>query len=109
MTDNQRIMSPEEIADAAERLYEDKFRSHYESSHKGEFLVIDVFNEVAYFGKYPEDAMEKAERADPDGTFFLVRIGEPAAFDVGYTCEQNDTVASPIRRYPYRDAGLHPA
>ncbi|MXX91527.1 MAG: hypothetical protein F4213_17745 [Boseongicola sp. SB0677_bin_26] len=109
MTDNQRTMSPEEIADAAERLYEDKFRSHYESSHKGEFLAIDVFNEDAYFGKYPEDAMEEAERAVPEGTFFLVRIGEPAAFDVGYTCEQNDTVARPIRRYPYRDAGLQPA
>ena len=44
MTHSRSVLTPDQITDAAERLYEEEFRSQYESSHRGEFLTIDVVN-----------------------------------------------------------------
>ncbi len=83
-----QFMSPEEIAEAAERIYDTCFREKYEGIHDDEFLAIDVLNETAYHGMYPEDALTKARAAQPDGTFYLIRIGADATFNVGFIGEQ---------------------
>ncbi len=84
----EKPASPEEIAEAAERIYDARYREQYEGTCDNEFLAIDVTNEIAYHGTYPEDALTKAQEAVPDGTFYLMRIGAAATFNVGYIGEQ---------------------
>ena len=108
MTTNQP-MSPEQIAEAAERIYDASFRAQYEGSHDDEFVAIDVNSEIAYHGKYPEDALTKAQEAAPDGTFYLIRISAPATFNVGYIGEQQTELDGPLRPAAHRSSGLHPA
>lgn len=108
MTHSRSVLTPDQISDAAERLYEEEFRSQYESSHRGEFLAIDVVNMNAYLGSYPEDALKEASRAVPDGNFYLVRIGEPATFNVGYFGERERELDRPIRPVPHSLPGLQP-
>ena len=84
----EQPISPEEIAEAAERIYDTRFRKKYEGAYDDEFLAIDVINETAYHGTYPEDALTKAQEAVPDGTFYLIRIGATTTFNVGHIGEQ---------------------
>lgn len=109
MTTVQPLMSPNEIAERAKRIYADKFRETYEGSHDGEFLAVDVNSEEAYPGKYPEDAMNAADQAAPDGTFYLIRIGRETAFDMGFTGGQRHILDRALRRRAHGNAGLQPA
>ena len=102
-------MLPDEIAEAAERIYDARFREKYEGSHDDEFLAIDVINESAYHGKHPEDALEKAQEAAPDGTFYLIKIGAPATFNVGYIGEQQAELEGSLRLQSHRSTELQPA
>lgn len=108
MTTNQP-MSPEQIAEAAERIYEEQFRAQYEGSHNDEFLAIDVLNETAHLGTYPEDALGEAEKASPNGTFYLIRIGASATFNVGYTGEHTTDMDGALRSASYRAPEIRPA
>ena len=85
MTDKHHPMSFDDIATEAARIYDERFRERYEGEHDDEFLVIDVDSEEAYHGKYPEDALAKAEKTAPDGTLYMIKVGSPAAFSIGYT------------------------
>jgi hypothetical protein len=90
-------MSPDEIAQAAQNLYEERFRERFEGVHDGEFVVIDVINGDAYHGQYPEDALKKAQEASPDGTHHLIKIGSRAAFRIGFIGERNTNVERSLR------------
>lgn len=109
MTKPQLFLSPDQIAEVAERLYDNTFRSKYEGAHNGKFLAIDVVNEKAYLGQHPEDALKRAGDAVPDGMFYLVRIGETAAFNVGYIGEQESELDRSIRPLAHSLPGLQPA
>jgi hypothetical protein len=74
-----------EVAKVAERIYNDKYRTEYEISYPGKFVVIDVKSERAFVGDYSEDALQKALRECPGGIFHLFRIGADGAFRVGYS------------------------
>ena len=77
-------MTPDEIAQAAECIYAERFREEFEQSHDGEFVVIDVTSESAHLGQDAEDALEKAQQEFPDGEFHIIKVGSPAAFRIGY-------------------------
>jgi len=85
-----KYIPPEEIIQKGDSIYNDRYRDNYEKSHKGEFLAIDIEDEKAYPGKYPEDAIGLARTEKPDGKFYLVKVGEETAFHIGHTGERHD-------------------
>ena len=90
-------MLPDEIVEAAERIYDAKFRKQYEGSHDDEFVAVDVVSEAGFHGKYPEEALARAQESAPDGTFYLIRIGASATFNVGYIGEQETKLEGSLR------------
>ena len=92
-----RVMTPNEIVEVGERIYAESFQHLYEGQYDGQFLAIDVASEQAYLGEYPEDALGKAEAANPAGDFYLVKIGAAATFTVGYLGEHGTDVAWPLQ------------
>ena len=85
--------TPAEIATAAEKIYDEKYRTEFEREHRDHYVVIDIKTGEAYRGRWPEDAMQAASEAAPKGLLHLIRIGSPGAFRVSYTMDNADTRA----------------
>jgi hypothetical protein len=82
--------TPKAIADAGIKLYEDRFKKVFESSHRGQFVAIDVVHEVATLGASPSEALAKAKEKHADGVFYLIRVGFPSAYEFGVARENAD-------------------
>ena len=77
--------TPAEIATAAEKIYDEKYRREFERKYHDHYVVIDVKTGEAYRGQWPEEAIQAANETAPKGIFHLIRIGSPGAFRVSYT------------------------
>ncbi len=76
-------LTSDEIVRRGQLLYEQQIRAAVEADNRGKYLVLDVET-----GEYELDASElsawrRAEAKAPDGAFFLLRVGFPAAFRLG--------------------------
>ncbi len=58
----KNVMTPDEIADRGERIYQELFQNQYEGDHNGKYLAIDIENKKAYLGEHSEDALAEAEK-----------------------------------------------
>ena len=65
------LMTPDKIAEKGDEIYNRKFRKKHEGNNNGNFLAVDVINEKAYLGDYPEDALDNAEKNNSDTKFIL--------------------------------------
>lgn len=75
----------EEAAERGEAIYERGIRSKVESEHDGEYLVIDVATGEYSVSDNELAAFESAERKNPDGFFYVKRIGRKAVHRIGGT------------------------
>lgn len=83
----RRPTNPLALAEAAEKIYNVKYRVDFETHHIGKFAVIDVVTEQAYLGETPEEAYNQARQAAPKGMFHLIKVGERGAFRVSYAAD----------------------
>ncbi len=73
----------EEIAQRGQAIYDQQIRAQVETAHRGEFLVLNVET-----GEYEIDhneltALQRAKTKNPDGAFYILRIGATAAYRLG--------------------------
>jgi hypothetical protein len=85
------LNNPKAIAEAGERIYQEKFKAEMEPAQTGKFLAINVLKETASLGDTPEQAFEAARAADPAGVFHLVRVGYAGAFQMSYQYRHGST------------------
>ncbi len=73
----------EEIARLGREIYERDIRAAVERDHDGRFLTVDVT--TGRYGIADDElaAFDRAEEENPDGAFFLLRIGRRAAHRLG--------------------------
>ena len=69
----------EEIARLGREIYERAIRSAVERDHDGRFLAVDVTNGRYEIADDELGAFDRAEEKNPDGAFFLLRVGRRAA------------------------------
>ncbi len=86
MTD---VLTMDQIAELGEEIYASRLRKKHEGRHNDMFLAIDVTTRKGHLGQYPEDALKAGEEDNPEGQFYLKRIGSPATFHVSYIGEMN--------------------
>lgn len=84
MPDERLLDSPEKIAEAGERIYSEKYKAAYEQQHRGQYVAIDVLTDSVYLAQFPEEALDRARTAAPNGVFHLIRVGAPGAFRVSF-------------------------
>jgi hypothetical protein len=70
---------PPQIARAGRRVYE-HHRIALERHHRGQYVLIDIPTEKIFIADSPEVAYRQAEAEKREGPFYLVRVGERAAF-----------------------------
>lgn len=73
----------EEIARQGREIYDREIRRKVEGDHDGEFLVVDITSGRFSMGQDSEEAFEGAEEENPEGVFYLMRVGRKAAHRIG--------------------------
>lgn len=73
----------EEIARQGREIYEREIRREVEGDHDGEFLVVDITSGRFLIGHSSEEAFDRAEEENPEGVFYLMRVGRKAAHRIG--------------------------
>jgi len=77
------LNDPKQIAELGESIYARLYRAEYEQKHAGRYAAIDIDNESATIGQTASEALANAKLKSPHGFFHLIRVGHPAAFEVG--------------------------
>ncbi len=73
----------EEAAERGEAIYKREIRSKVESEHDGEFVVIDITTGEYSVSDNELAAFESAGRKNPDGFFYVKRVGRKAVHRIG--------------------------
>jgi hypothetical protein len=75
--------SSEEIAERGQALYEREVQGSLGASDRGKFLVLDIKTEDYELDADELAAVQRARAKRPNGAFYIVRVGHPAAFRLG--------------------------
>lgn len=78
------ILSPKIIAERGEKIYQDKLKDNLEIDKKGKYVAIEVETERYFIEDTPEEALQKAKQEFPDSIFYLIKIGYPGIYNVGW-------------------------
>lgn len=75
--------SSAEIAEKGQALYEREVQGSLLASDVGKFLVLDI--ETGNYELDTDDlaAVQRARAKRPDGAFYILRVGYPAAYRLG--------------------------
>jgi hypothetical protein len=76
-------MDAKSVAKRGNEIYSRKYKAKLEKSHRGEYLAIDIKNEESFLGNSPGEAAKKAEKKNPRGPFYLLRIGFTSVYRMG--------------------------
>jgi len=76
-------LSSDEICSRGQHLYEKSIRPLVETTHNGEFLVLDLQSGEYEIDKDEVAASDRATAKHPTGRFYILRIGAPAAHRLG--------------------------
>ncbi len=77
------LRDPNAVAKRGQEIYREKYQSEYETRYHGKFVVIDIATGEASVADSSEEAFEDARQKSPQGVFYLLRVGFPAAYRVG--------------------------
>ena len=73
----QAKLKAEEIARRGREIYEQNIRSEeFDREHDGEFLVLDTNTGNYAVGKDDDEAFDLMEQQNPEGLFYLMRVGK---------------------------------
>lgn len=75
--------TPEEIARRGREIYDRHIRSEVEAAHTGEFVIVDITSGDYAISTDESAAFELVEARNPDGIFYLLRVGYRAAHRIG--------------------------
>ena len=84
MTTKPSFTNPQEISEAGEKIYKERYQEEHEKLHLGRFAAIDVLSEKIVVADSPESAILEAQKTAPGGLFHLIKIGSPGAFRVSH-------------------------
>ena len=80
MAKGAEAMSPAQIAECGQRIYDERYRKKYERRHWGKLVAINIDTGEAFVGDNPVGAMDAARTRSSRGMVYLLRVGESGAF-----------------------------
>jgi hypothetical protein len=72
-----------QIAEQAERIYEQRLRATLEKAHTGLFVAIEPVSGDHFLGQTLSEAGAAARKSHPDRPSYIMRIGQKAAVHIG--------------------------
>jgi hypothetical protein len=84
---------PKAITEAGEAIYREMYQKDFEQNHAGMFVAVNINTKTASLGKTAAEAIQEAQKADPKGVLYLVRVGFPGAFQLSrYQSASQDSI-----------------
>lgn len=80
---NDRAYTTEETVRLGREIYEREVRERVESSHEGEYVVVDVRTGAWEVDEDDVAASDRALSKNPDAVLYFARVGRPAAYRLG--------------------------
>lgn len=77
------LEATDELAESGQRLYDERLKSLLEPEHEGEFVAIDPETERYFLGPTGLAALRAGRNELPGKLFYLLRVGQDAAYRVG--------------------------
>ncbi len=77
------FLDPQSIVQAGEKLYRERYQEEYEKEHLGRLVAIEIRTGKAFIGHTSGEAIRQGRADVPNGVFYLLRVGAPAAFRLG--------------------------
>ena len=75
--------TPEEVSACGEKIYQERIRAKVEAEHQGEFLVVDIETGAYEIDRDDLLATKRAIAKRPQAVLYGLRIGHPAAYQLG--------------------------
>ncbi len=75
------------VAEAARRIYESRLREELEQKHSGKYACIEPVSGNYFIGDTFDQAVNAALDVFPQRLTYTLRIGHPAALDLGVVAE----------------------
>ncbi len=72
-----------EVAQQAERIYEERLKATLEKTQRGSFVAIEPESGDYFLGATLSEAGIAARKAYPDRRSFILRVGQRAAVRIG--------------------------
>jgi hypothetical protein len=73
------------ISQLGQEIYDRSLRDQFESQHHGKFVLIHVDTEDYEIDNDQVAASQRAMARHPDGRWFMIRVGYPAATRIGWS------------------------
>lgn len=73
----------EEIARRGWEIYERDIHPEVDPAHTGEFVIVDITSGDYAISASEAEAFDQAETRNPEGLFYLLRVGHRTAHRIG--------------------------
>ena len=73
-------ISAKRLAEAGQKMYEQKLRRKLETQYTGKFVAIEVGSGDYFVGDTLHEALEKGRKKYPESVFYSVKVGFPAVY-----------------------------
>lgn len=77
------IETTDDLDESGQRLYDERLRAQLEPGHEGEFVAIEPETGRYFLGPTGLAALRAGRGELPGKLFYLLRVGQPAAYRVG--------------------------
>jgi hypothetical protein len=76
--------SSDEIAERGQALFDRDIRGKLDASARGKFLVLDIETGEYEIDSDQRAALKRARAKHPEAALYLLRVGHPTAFRLGW-------------------------
>lgn len=76
-------LTPEQVAERGQRLYEEKLKANLEPTEKGQFVAIEVESGEYFIADTLLEVLQMAKEKHPTKLFHTIRIGYGGVFKMG--------------------------
>jgi hypothetical protein len=73
----------EDLARRGQQIYDERLRAELEKTHDGQFVAIEPDSGDYFLGRNLTEAFEACRQAHPGRLCYGLRVGEPAAIEIG--------------------------
>lgn len=80
---SQPSMTPQEIAQQGEAIYQRELQTSVEQEHLGQFLALDILSGEFYIAESDLEATTQLLKKSPNAIVYGLKIGSPAAYRIG--------------------------
>lgn len=83
LNSNDGVLTPEQIAEKGQKIYNEKLKTTLEASQKGKFVAVEVETGEHFISDTLLGALQEARTKYPNKLFHTIKIGSEGVFKMG--------------------------